>query len=92
MELPLKAGVPRKALEGVPSLLYALAGNSFLGIIYNILLEYYSGGLGKDLEVQCRILRVINAVLTTYFVSFRLSDCFGKSFALGAEILIVCVL
>lgn len=71
--------------------IYALAGNSFLGIIYNILLEYYSGGLGKDLEEQCRILRVINAALPTYLVSFRLSDWFGKSFALGAEVLIVCV-
>ena len=72
--------------------IYALAGNSFLCIIYNILLEYYSGGLEKDLEVLSIILRVINAALTMYFVSFRLLDCFGKSFALGSEILIVCVL
>uniref|UniRef100_A0A452EHB3 Kinesin-like protein n=1 Tax=Capra hircus TaxID=9925 RepID=A0A452EHB3_CAPHI len=39
--------------------IYALAGNSFLGIIYNILLEYYSGGLGKDLEEQKTKLRVL---------------------------------
>lgn len=71
--------------------IYALAGNSFWVSFITFFLNIIQVVGGKDLEVQCRILRVINAVLPTYLVSLGYQTGLERALLWGTEILIVCV-